>query len=305
MSKVTIISGKDRYKNVYQSLELLKDEIREKIKNKRKIVIKPNFVHTTIQDSATHVETVRAVLDFLRQFSSQKITIAEGPYEGKAEDGYKNYGYFEVLKNYNVEFKDLNLDKVIEVNLPNKNIKTRSLNIAKTIYESDFRISVTLPKTHGSVIVTLALKNMVIGSIVVPPNYHGHFYRSNIHHSYEETNLVIYELAKVIPPHLSIIDGLVAMEGLGPSHGNLVEMDFAASGFDFLALDTLCTYLMGFDPRDVGYLYLCNKAGLGVGDIEKIKIIGEKNWKKLQKKLKPHPDFKEQLSWKKYLVTES
>jgi len=40
------------------------------------------------------------------------------------------------------------------------------LHLARSVVESDFRISVGPPKTHDIVIVTLSLKNMIMGSLI-------------------------------------------------------------------------------------------------------------------------------------------
>ena len=44
-NKVSIIHGSNRYRNIYKALELIKPEIKAEIKNKKNILIKPNFLH--------------------------------------------------------------------------------------------------------------------------------------------------------------------------------------------------------------------------------------------------------------------
>jgi uncharacterized protein (DUF362 family) len=301
MSIVSVAHGHNRYQNVYWSLQLIKNEIQKKIKGKEKIVLKPNFVHVSNQLSATHVEAVKAVLDFLKQFVKNKIIIAEAPYDGKAEEAFENYDYFEELEDYNVKFVDLNLDQTKTIKLEDKKLGLKPINlqIAKTLLESDFIISVTPPKTHDSVITTLTLKNVIVGGIIVPydPKWKT-YYRGLIHETYRQTNIVIYKLAKIFSPQLCVIDSFVGMEGDGPGHGTPVSMNLAIAGLDFLAVDTVGTYLMGFDPNEIGYLSFCREAKLGEGDLEKIKIVGIENLRKYRKKFKPHKDYQEQLSWR-------
>lgn len=303
MSTVAVVYGPNRYQNIYWSLQLIKDKIQEKIKNKKKIVIKPNFVHVANQLSATHVQAVKAVLDFLSKFTKQKIIIAEAPYDGTLDQALLNYGYLDELEDYNVEFVDLNLDKTKTFEFQDKELglKAIKLQIAKTLLESDFLISVTPPKTHDSVIITLTLKNVAVGGIIVPldSKWKTH-YRDLIHESFRQTNIIIYKLAKIFPPHLCIIDGFVGMEGDGPGHGTPIEMNLAISGLDFLAVDTVGAYLMGFNPKNIGYLHFCKEARLGIGDLDKIKIVGVRDLKKYRKKFKPHRDYKEQLKWDRF-----
>ncbi|MFQ5812142.1 MAG: hypothetical protein ACE5I2_02960, partial [Anaerolineae bacterium] len=62
-SKVALIKGDDRYENIAQVLTLIEDGV--DLSDKKRILIKPNFVSTRRQLAATHVEAVRAVLDWL------------------------------------------------------------------------------------------------------------------------------------------------------------------------------------------------------------------------------------------------
>lgn len=289
MTKTGLIRGNDRYQNVRQVLDLIKKDVAEKIKDKQKIVIKPNFVSTEIQLAATHVEVVRAILDFLKSLTNQKIIIAEGAALGSTETGFKNFGYYDLAQDYNLEFVDLNKDDFVEVELFDYRLEPFKTRLAKTIVESDFRISPAMLKTHDTVIVTLSLKNMLVGPLLN---------KVDIHQGAKAINLSLAKLAEIIPPHLSVIDGLVGMQGDGPVHGEPIQMDLAVAGLDFLAADTLGTYLMGFDPEQVGYLYHCKQKNLGEGDIKEIDIIGNISLQECRKKFKTPPTFQSQLRWK-------
>ena len=48
-----------------------------------------------------------------------------------------------------------------------------------------------------------------------------------------------------------MIDGFRAMEGNGPCNGTPVDARLALASLDPLAMDTLATKLMGFDPRQI------------------------------------------------------
>jgi len=54
---------------------------------------------------------------------------------------------------------------------------------------------------------------------------------------------------------------------------------------------------MGFDPLDVGYLYYLDRWGIGVADVDRIRVVGE-SIEGLARKFKPHPNFKNMLRWK-------
>ncbi len=307
MSKVALSRGNDRYANVYRALELISDEI----KLGSRIVVKPNFTSLDNQLAATHVDAVRAVLAYFSQFTETTIIVGEGTGRGKAYDAFKNYGYFDLVRHYNVGFMDLNHDETVEVRVLDSNFDPVPIRISKTIAESDLRISVCPPKTHDEVLYTGVLKNMVSGSVVRKqkriseilfkwfPRWRGASGDDKIklHQGYQATNLNLYELANRIPPHLSIIDGYTAMEGNGPHYGEPVDMRLALASTDFLACDAVGAWLMGMDVSQIGYLAYCQQTGLGEGDVFNIEIVGDK-LEECIVSAKPHYNWEEQLNWK-------
>jgi uncharacterized protein (DUF362 family) len=288
-SIVVLQKGDDRYQNVRQALSVLKSEIKRKIeaKKSKNIIIKPNFVSVNVPLCATHVEAVKALLDFL----NRPAIIAEGAAVGETFEGFRNYNYFEKLKNYPVEFKDLNKDETVGVELLDNKFQLFTIGVSKTLVDrNNFLISIGPIKTHDTVIVTLSIKNVTMGAPLK-------IYKTLVHQGHQVTNLNLARLAKVIYPDLSILDGFLAMEGDGPTHGDPVKMKIALTSLDALACDTVATELMGFDPDKAGYLYYIKKLGKGCGDLGKIKIVGNTTLEDVKQKFKPPPTYKEQLKW--------
>jgi len=296
--KVSIIKGNNRYQNIIQSINALKDEISQAISGKQKILIKPNFLYANKPIASTNVQAVKATLDFLSQFSNQEIIIAEAPFSGTLEQAVKNYHYSEILKNYNIKYLDLNQEPTKQVELKINNSEKIKLNIARPVLESDFRISVCPAKTHDTVIVTLGIKNLAVGSIIASSAKLGKNCRSEIHGDHFKTNKILFELIKIIPPHLTIIDAWQGMEGDGPVNGTPVDMKLALSSLDPVAADSVMAYLMGFNPSDIGYLYLASQANLGTNDPNAVELIGNADLKLAKKPFKPHSTYKKQLGWK-------
>jgi uncharacterized protein (DUF362 family) len=78
--------------------------------------------------------------------------------------------------------------------------------------------------------------------------------------------LSILGVHQTIPKTISIIDGIIGMEGDGPLFGNPVQHGLIAISQDPVAADSTCTRLMGMDPDAIEYLFLANWAGLGNGE---------------------------------------
>ncbi len=285
-STVALVKGKERFSNCAQALRLIDDCMN--LQGKRRILIKPNFVLTDHQLAATHVEAVRAVVEFVRERSSAPIVIGESAAEGTASDGFRNYGYVALAERYGVELVDLAEGQFVDAQAFDRNLKPMRFQLARAVVEADFRISVCLPKTHNAVIVTLSLKNIVVGSLQS---------KSSIHQGCQGINLNLYTLAKIIAPHLSVIDGYVGMEGEGPGEGSEVKMELALASTDFLAADTVAAKIMGYDVDGIGYLHYCRLGKLGVGQMKDIAICGQKLEDCIGRKFKPHHTYAEQLEW--------
>jgi len=287
---VALVKSKSHYDGVYKALNLIENEIRESLKGKRKILVKPNFVSTSRQLSATHVDAVRAVLDVISRYYSGSIIVGEGPSSSSLRNGLINFDYLKLQNEYNIEFVDLNEDDYVELKGFDSQMKPLKLRMSKNLIESDYRISVALPKTHDFVITTLSIKNMVVGGLI-----RGEKWR--IHQGYKAINLNIAKLAKHVMPTLGVIDGFVGMQGRGPVSGDPVNLRAAAASLYPVSLDAVMCKIMGFNPLDIGYLYYLDKWGVGIADLEKIEIIGE-SIEDLARKFKPHPRYQEMLNWK-------
>lgn len=326
-SRVALIKGPDRYRNITQALECLEEEIELPPDG---LLIKPNFTSTTNQLATTHVEAVRALLEFLKPRYSGSIIIGEGAALTDTFEAFRNFGYEPLIEGYGVRLMDLNRDQWVKAEVYDRNLAHLELRVAKTTWESPYHISVGPPKTHDTVITTLSLKNMIMGSLICDQRggsstlFHAlsratpswmkrapflegirrdvadTFLRDDkfaMHQGYPAINLNLYTLAKDIAPHLSVIDGFLGMEGAGPVGGAPVELHVAMASTDFLAADTVAAKVMGYDIEEIGYLYYCQAKGLGVGDLEKIEIVGNTRLEGCVRPFRPHPTYRQQLRW--------
>lgn len=270
MTKVALVKGDDRQKNIRRALELIKEGIKL---NGRHPVIKINMVSTYTPLSATHPEAARAVIEFLKDLGESRITIAEGATLGTTARGYREYGYYELAKEYGCELIDLNESsnwKVVFVIHPD--LKPHPVKIAQFMLDpQNFIISLARLKTHLQVGVTLTAKNVIMGSILIMDK--------NRLHPTEAGNRVLdfnlFNIMQYLHIDLGILDGFEGMEGNGPISGEPVNHQVAIAGTDFLAVDRVGTEVMGVDFDMIRYLNFLWDYGFGEGDLAKIKIIGE------------------------------
>jgi len=287
---VALIRSEGHYEGVREALQLIEDRVAHDIKGKKKVLVKPNFVSTRVQLAATPVEAVRAVLDLVTRYHSGKITVAESPAMSTFQEGLRNFGYLKLRDEYDVEFIDLDEDDSVEVEILNSQLKPISVHVARTVAESDYRVSVTRPKTHDAVIVTLSVKNTAMGSLLNGD-------KSRMHQGYKAINLNLARVSRLTLPHLGVIDGFVGMEGNGPVSGTPINFGIAAASTSPVALDAVVAEAMGFNPGDVGYLHHLSEWGMGTLDLGEIEIRGAP-LEKVKKGFKPHPGYREQLQWR-------
>ena len=95
-----------------------------------------------------------------------------------------------------------------------------------------------------------------------------------MHQGYPVHNFNLYLLNKAYPLQLAINDGYIGMEGEGPVRGDATNWGMDVSCCDPVAADSLTAQLMGFNITDIGYLWYCQKKGLGVSDISEMNIVG-------------------------------
>ena len=273
-ARVGLVKGNDRREIVYQSLKLIEDEVFASLGNKR-ILIKPNMVHSRCPLCVTHVDAVRAVLDFLSPHYKKQIIIGESGVD-KTMEGFENNGYLKLEKEYNVKVVDLNRESFQYRYVVGNGNRPLPIRIISTFLEPDvYVVSVARMKTHNKVLVTLSLKNVLLGC---PLNDYRRNDKGLMHTAPTAVNDLchfnMFHLAQEVFPDLAVIDGFEAMEGNGPAWGTAFDSRVALASRDALAADTIATKIMGFDPKRVLYLSAMTEARMGQGELEKINVLG-------------------------------
>ena len=274
-SSVALIKGNDRRENIYKSLKLIEDQVFGAIGNKQ-ILIKPNFVQTSKQLAATHVDAIRGILEFLRPHYKKEILIGEAA-AGKEGTlaGYKNYGYPALEKEYKVKLIDLNLGGYqYRYTIGEKNAPVPIRICSPFLDPKLYIISAAVMKTHGFASVTLTLKNMLLGAPVVGDKAQMH--RGPHGEPDDIIHFNMFHLAQEVYPDLAVIDGFTGMEGDGPSRGTAVDSRVALASADALAADVVGARVMGYDAKKILYFSAMAEAGMGQGNLEKITVLGNR-----------------------------
>ncbi len=277
MIDVILETGTERRKVVRKAVEALGDVFIEKAKAANSILIKVNLVHHEIQLASTHVDAVRAVLDVIRIHSRAKVYIGDASYHS-TKAAFRHFGYEGLLTEFeNIELVDLNDDDSVDGYTIKADGSHGPMKRSKIATEADFTISLTPMKLHRDVGVSLSVENWTFGTWIVPARIGAKgrvwarwpWLQEEGARAHHETLAALYEQS---PCDFAIVDGILAMQGDGPVHGEAIRMGMVLAGLDAVAVDAVATTVMGIDPQDVGYLYMLDTQKSGIIDMSKINV---------------------------------
>jgi uncharacterized protein (DUF362 family) len=304
-TRVALAAEKGHPETVYEALRRIAPDIEKKLARKKRVIIKPNMVMVDRALTAAPAECMEALLEFLAPRVKDEILIAETPANGRAEEGYDNYGYRRLEKSYRVRF--LNLDELPSVTgyVCDEKHHPRPVRLSKFLLDPEaFYISPARFKTHDRAIVTLGMKNLTVGAMLKDPGFrwdknskgksdkhlvHGGRENQGIHYN-------LFQLARRIRPDLTVLDGFQGMEHNGPVLGTPVDHGVAVAGCDPIAADVTAARLMGFDPEKIGYLVFCGRAGFGETAADHIEIAGPPLADHVRA-YRPHDTIEKQYGW--------
>ena len=336
--KVALVKGENRKENIRNCLRLIGADINP-IKKARNVLIKPNLVAITPDYANTNVEAIEAVIEFIRKIAPKtQITVGESSasafYRGiPTAKIFKNYEYYRLEKLKNVKLLDFDNDHDFIYSPIHSVVGDSHLRITKRCQEFDYKISLSIPKTHNFAIATFGIKNMaglvmrqdmamihgMKGGIEVDapktlldtlppgtvskarrtlPNWLINFLFRQ-YPSYRKSVKMIHhnivELAKRVWPNLVVLDGFVCMERDGPVNGTPVDMKVAIASADAVKADGVAARLIGFEPEEIGYLYYLNK--LGMGNYSLNGLVGD-DLNSLKRRFIRHGTYDIQSKWK-------
>jgi uncharacterized protein (DUF362 family) len=235
----------------------------------KRVLIKPNLVDY-LEDFpvTTAPEMVAAVADLLFELGAGEVIVGDGSaFRRETWPIVEASGLAAVLAKRDLKFIDLNYDDPQAVPVRDKWLNRSSIFwLPRHVLKSDVIISLPKLKTHHWAGVSLSLKNL-LG--VVPGAKYG--WPKNIIHV-NGIPLSIIGIYKILPPVLSVIDGIIGMEGDGPLFGRPVPHGLLAVGRDPVSVDVTCARLMGFSLESIPHLKLA--AWAGVGQAHRIEVHG-------------------------------
>lgn len=177
---------------------------------------------------------------FLSCFPGKPAIIGEGCVVGiQADIVFRKTGYSAVAECHGAALVDLEGAKRIAVNWPHGQLRLPAY------LQTHEYVNIAKMKTHIQTGVSLGIKNQK-GLLLAVDKRRFHRLGLNEH---------IRSLSAVVQPHLTVVDGIVGLEGDGPwGYGQPVQMNVLVAGTDMFEVDNVCLQLMGFAPEHAAHI---------------------------------------------------
>jgi uncharacterized protein (DUF362 family) len=231
------------------------------------VLLKPNFIaprshrHAAQTHPVVIIETARLLKDF-----GAKPFVADSPAWSNTFVCVKALKLEEPLKKLSVPVKQLDKPKWCKIGAKNTRI-----GISSVALDADVIINLPKFKAHQQLLATFAVKNM-FGCVCGKRKALWHFRKGSNPDDFCELLIDIY---KFMNPALTIIDGIMVMDGSGPIRGRTRPLGWLIGGTDPIACETICAKLINIRPQEIPIIKTANQIGFGCPDFEKIEIVGD------------------------------
>lgn len=131
---------------------------------------------------------------------------------------------------------------------------------------------VTLPKLKTHVLTRFTGATKILFGVV--PGLLKSAYHAKLR-DVENFSEMLIDLLQLIKPELSIMDGIVGMEGNGPAGGRPRDVGVILASSDSVALDVIAASIINMDPDSITTLKAARKRGLWSGNMADIDVVGE------------------------------
>ncbi|MEW6069236.1 MAG: DUF362 domain-containing protein [Candidatus Thermoplasmatota archaeon] len=251
---------------IRKSLELIEgDKI---IKPHSKVLLKINLLLAKEPEYGvtTHPSIVKAVAELIKEQGAIPIVGESSGGADTTENAFEICGIKKICLENNIETINFEKAEMLKIIIP---AVRKALPLAKPLFEADVVISLPKLKTHTYMLYTGAVKNF-FGAL--PGEW------KNLAHKLAQepgkfANLLL-DIYLATSPKLAIMDGVLAMEGNGPSAGNLKWTNLIIASKDCLALDFVVCKLIGYNPFGVYVIREAVKRNLLA--LDKIEVVGER-----------------------------
>lgn len=254
-------------RSIRRQLELL-GGLERFVKHGDSVLLKPNFIAPRSHREApaqTHPVVILEAAKLLKDFGARPF-VADSPAWANAATCARVLELTEPLQRLGVPLRESGPSEKRRLgpDLPR-------VRISRVALEADVIVNLAKFKAHQQLFATFAVKNM-FGCVSGKRKALWHFKRGADPRAFCELLIGIY---RHINPALTIIDGIVAMEGQGPIHGVSRPLGWLIGGTEPIACERICCHLAGIRPEQVPIMRTAREIGFGCADLDEIDVLGD------------------------------
>ena len=257
--------GEEVLKGLRRSIDLI-GGIYSFVKKGDRVLLKPNLLYGKVPEKAvtTHPSIVRGMIQIVREAGGAPF-IGDSPAVGSLNRAAEKAGIKKVADEMKCPL--VGFDQPIHS--PRKGAKVfKQFEIDRAVLEADVVINLPKWKTHGLTLLTLGVKNL-FGCVPGTRKALWHLKAGDDHNLFAQ---MLVDLYQAIQPRLTILDGIVGMEGNGPGSGNAIPLGLILASGDPLSLDQIVCDLLGISRKSLPTNRVAFRQGMGKDWIE---VVGE------------------------------
>jgi len=246
---------------------LAKPREAEGSRGKPRVLLKPNLLYGKSPENAvtTHPSIVRGMIQIVREAGGVPF-IGDSPSVGSLTKTAEKAGIKAVADEMKCPLMEFDKPML----LPEGGGKIfRQLEIDRSVLEADVIINLPKWKTHAQMLLTLGVKNL-FGCVPGPRKALWHLKAGDDRKIFAQ---VLFDIYQVIQPSLTILDGIVGMEGNGPNSGRPIPIGLILASGDSLSLDQIVCDLVGISRESLLTNRVAFERGLGKDEIG---VFGER-----------------------------
>ncbi len=226
------------------------------VKNGDKVLIKANICggSPNLISTYTSLDIAGDVVDMVREAGGEPMICDADMVWTKFWPVAKAEGWTNFAEEKGVKLVNLSETKIVNFDFGDESIMGKE-RVSKEIIDADVIISIPVMKTHLLTGVTLGMKNMY-GTLpeIDKAKYHD-----------LGIDEVIYWINYAFTPDLTIVDGSVGGEAIGPLSCDSVDFQTIVASNSVVTADAVTAHIMGFkNPQeDINHLKLAHERNLG------------------------------------------
>ncbi len=238
------------------------------VKRGDRVLLKPNFIAPRPPDRSpaqTHPAVILAVATLLKDFGAKPF-VADSPAWADARTCAAALGLAEPLARLDVPVLELNESRSCRMGPGRPHVRLSSVAL-----DADVIMNLPKFKSHQQLVTTFAVKNM-FGCVSGKRKALWHFREG---HDATRFCTLLLDIYQRLAPVVTIIDGIVAMEGQGPIRGTSKPLGWLIAGAEPIACETVCCRLIDLEPDRVPVIRTARQIGFGCSALDAIEVVGD------------------------------